>query len=192
MRNGFAVLGQQACIQSVWRIVASLSHTRTTSSLARTTDTTTLRRVYATTAEARSTGCFTGANAINATPMMTSTADPISSPHAIRLRNVCMPLGRRGAKAHGLTQPPALVTLVPSHSQISDYTEPVRHYTIKMTLSVATFTCKRCEHSVTTSQFSSQNGSLRSQAAKAINEHATAVHRCAEPCPPDAQVWHTR
>jgi len=46
-----------------------------------------LRRVYATTAEGRSTGCFAGASAINATPMMTSTADPISSPCATRFRN---------------------------------------------------------------------------------------------------------
>src|ERR1035437_2004613 len=43
-------------------------------------------RAYATTAEARSTDCFAGAKAIKATPMTTSTADPISSPRAIRFR----------------------------------------------------------------------------------------------------------
>ena len=57
-----------------------------------------------------------------------------------------------------------------------------------MASGVATFTCKRCEHSVTTLQFSSQNGSLRSQAAKAMNEHATVAHKCPQPYPPDAPV----
>jgi hypothetical protein len=35
----------------------------------------------------------------------------------------------------------------------------VRHYTINMTHGLTTFTCLRCKRSVTTAQFSGQNGS---------------------------------
>ncbi|HEY6338054.1 MAG TPA: hypothetical protein VIW68_06135 [Candidatus Sulfotelmatobacter sp.] len=34
----------------------------------------------------------------------------------------------------------------------------------------------RCKHSVTTAEFDSRNGNLRTQAATALNEHAAKVH----------------
>jgi hypothetical protein len=38
------------------------------------------------------------------------------------------------------------------------------------------FTCARCHHSVTTLEFDVRNGNLRTQAATALNQHATLVH----------------
>jgi len=67
----------------------------------------------------------------------------------------------------------------------------MRHYTIKMMNGFSTFKCLLCKHSVTTREFSSQNGSCRTQAAKVMNEHATAVHNRPIPISPrDAQMWH--
>jgi hypothetical protein len=40
----------------------------------------------------------------------------------------------------------------------------------------STFKCPLCKHSVTTQEFSSKNGNCRTQAAKAMNEHAAAAH----------------
>jgi len=69
----------------------------------------------------------------------------------------------------------------------------VRQYTIKKMDGLITFTCQRCTHSVTLLDFSSQNGSRRTQAATAMHEHAAAAHsRPVHVCPPDAQVWHAR
>ena len=51
----------------------------------------------------------------------------------------------------------------------------LRHYTIKMMNGFAKFNCPLCKHSVTTREFSSQNGSCRTQAAGAMNEHATVA-----------------
>jgi hypothetical protein len=69
--------------------------------------------------------------------------------------------------------------------------EAMRHYTIKMMHGFSTFKCLLCKHSVTTREFSSQNGSCRTQAAKAMNEHATAAHNRPIPMSPhDAQMWH--
>jgi hypothetical protein len=69
--------------------------------------------------------------------------------------------------------------------------EAMRHYTIKMMHGFSTFKCLLCKHSVTTREFSSQNGSCRTQAAKAMNEHATAAHNRPTPMSPhDAQMWH--
>jgi len=57
---------------------------------------------------------------------------------------------------------------------------------------LVTFTCPHCKHSVTTSEFSSQNGSRRTQAARAMNDHAAAEHSRLLPMAPlDARVWHT-
>src|SRR6202795_4086045 len=68
--------------------------------------------------------------------------------------------------------------------------EAVRHYTIKMMNGFATFKCLLCKHSVTTLEFSSQNGSCRTQAARAMNEHATVAHGHPSPISPrDAQTW---
>src|ERR1017187_1814724 len=60
----------------------------------------------------------------------------------------------------------------------------MRHYTIKMMSGFSTFKCVLCKHSVTTREFSSQNGNCRSQAAKAMNEHATAAHGGLNPMSP--------
>ena len=38
------------------------------------------------------------------------------------------------------------------------------------------FTCNRCEHSVTTLDFDTRAGNLRTQAATAINDHSTKAH----------------
>ena len=55
----------------------------------------------------------------------------------------------------------------------------------------ATFKCLLCKHSVTTREFSNQNGSRRTQAARAMNEHATAAHGRPTPVSPhDAQMWY--
>jgi hypothetical protein len=51
------------------------------------------------------------------------------------------------------------------------------------------FKCPRCKHSVTTRDFRSENGNCRTQAAKAMNEHATVAHGCPIPVSPtDAQI----
>lgn len=69
--------------------------------------------------------------------------------------------------------------------------ESMRFYTIKRTNGFTTFKCLLCKHSVTAQEFSSQNGSCRTQAAKAMNEHATAAHDRPLPMSPrDAQMWH--
>lgn len=69
--------------------------------------------------------------------------------------------------------------------------EAVRHYTIKMMNGFALFKCPLCKHSVTSRDFSSQNGNCRTQAARAMNEHATAAHGRPRPVSPrDAQMWY--
>jgi hypothetical protein len=69
----------------------------------------------------------------------------------------------------------------------------MRHYTIKTMSGSTTFKCPLCKHSVTTQEFSSQNGSCRTQAAKVMNEHARAAHGQPVPMSPrDAQMWHAR
>ncbi len=57
-----------------------------------------------------------------------------------------------------------------------DYTWSMRHYTIKMKHGISTFKCVVCKYSVTTREFSAQNGSCRTQAARAMNDHAMTVH----------------
>ncbi|MGA8763407.1 MAG: hypothetical protein WB562_11125 [Candidatus Sulfotelmatobacter sp.] len=52
----------------------------------------------------------------------------------------------------------------------------MRSYTTKRIPSGMQFTCVRCEHSVTTLQFNVKDGNLRTQAATALNQHATKVH----------------
>jgi hypothetical protein len=52
----------------------------------------------------------------------------------------------------------------------------MRHYSIETTNGLTTFKCPLCKHSVTTQEFSSQNGSRRTQAAKVMNEHASVAH----------------
>jgi len=64
---------------------------------------------------------------------------------------------------------------------------------IKTKQGLTTFSCPHCKHSVTTLEFSSQNGNRRTQAARAMNEHAAAAHSRPVPVsPPNARVWHAR
>jgi uncharacterized protein (DUF2225 family) len=53
------------------------------------------------------------------------------------------------------------------------------------------FKCPLCRYSVTTQEFSSLNGNCRTQAAKAMNQHATAEHdrRTILKSPRDAQMY---
>jgi hypothetical protein len=53
----------------------------------------------------------------------------------------------------------------------------MRYYTIKVANDRTTFTCCSCPHSVVTTDFDMTGGTLRTQAAKAMNEHAAAKHR---------------
>jgi hypothetical protein len=67
----------------------------------------------------------------------------------------------------------------------------VRYYAIKMMNGFSTFKCPLCKHSVTTREFNSLNGNCRTQAARAMNEHATAAHGRQIPMSRrDAQMWH--
>jgi len=67
----------------------------------------------------------------------------------------------------------------------------MRHYTIKKMNSFSVFNCPLCKHFVTTQDFSSLNGNCRTQAAKAMNEHAAAAHGRPVYMPPrEAQMWH--
>jgi hypothetical protein len=70
-------------------------------------------------------------------------------------------------------------------------TKAVRYYMIQVINGTTTFSCRHCNHSVTTLEFSIQNGSPRTQAARAMNEHAAAEHRRRKPMSAsDRQVWH--
>lgn len=67
----------------------------------------------------------------------------------------------------------------------------MRHYTITMMKGFSTFKCPLCRYSVTTREFSSQNGSCRTQAAKVMNGHATTAHGYrAAMSSSDTQMWH--
>jgi hypothetical protein len=52
----------------------------------------------------------------------------------------------------------------------------VKAYRIERIESGIRFTCTHCEHSVSTLDFDAKAGNLRTQAATAINQHATKVH----------------
>jgi len=66
---------------------------------------------------------------------------------------------------------------VPITPARKDYTRRVkRHYTIARVKGGMKFTCTRCAHHVSTLDFDLHNGNLRTQAATAINLHATSVH----------------
>ncbi len=52
----------------------------------------------------------------------------------------------------------------------------MRYYTTKSMNGGTTFKCISCEHTVSTLGFNSTEGNRRTQAAKAMNQHAAAVH----------------
>jgi hypothetical protein len=53
----------------------------------------------------------------------------------------------------------------------------VKSYRIQRIKSGMKFTCTHCTHSVSTLEFDAKAGNLRTQAATAINAHATQAHR---------------
>jgi hypothetical protein len=58
-----------------------------------------------------------------------------------------------------------------------DTIQAVKAYRIERIKSGMKFTCKHCAHSVSTLDFDAKAGNLRTQAATAINNHATQAHR---------------
>jgi hypothetical protein len=68
----------------------------------------------------------------------------------------------------------------------------MRHYTITLVHGFSTFKCLLCKHSVTTQEFHSENGNCRTQAARAMNEHAAATHSPGPPSAYDSENWRTR
>ncbi len=74
-----------------------------------------------------------------------------------------------------------------------DYTQRVkRNYTIGRIKGGMKFTCTRCPHYVSTLDFDARSGNLRTQAATAINRHATQIHH--EPVmfsslDPQQRIW---
>jgi hypothetical protein len=69
----------------------------------------------------------------------------------------------------------------------------MRHYIVTMMKGFSMFKCPLCRYSVTTQEFGTQNGNLRTQAARAMNEHAAAAHDCSiPPSPLDAQMSQAR
>jgi len=51
-----------------------------------------------------------------------------------------------------------------------------RHYTVVRITAGVKFTCTKCPHYVSTQDFDPRNGNLRTQAATALNRHATSAH----------------
>jgi len=54
--------------------------------------------------------------------------------------------------------------------------QAVKAYRIERIKSGMKFTCTHCAHSVSTLDFDARLGNLRTQAATAINDHATKTH----------------
>jgi len=51
-----------------------------------------------------------------------------------------------------------------------------RRYTTKRIEGGIAFKCEQCEYHVTTLDFQSKDGNVRTQAATAVNEHAVLAH----------------
>lgn len=54
--------------------------------------------------------------------------------------------------------------------------QAVKPYRIERIKNGIKFTCTHCEHSVSTLDFDAKDGNLRTQAATAMNKHATQAH----------------
>jgi hypothetical protein len=83
--------------------------------------------------------------------------------------------------------PPHKTSLIPHYlrrptpvrttSAPKDYTRIVKRlYTMARVKGGMKFTCSHCAHHVSTLDFDARDGNLRTQAATAINRHATSVH----------------
>jgi hypothetical protein len=69
----------------------------------------------------------------------------------------------------------------------------VKSYRIERIRNGTKFTCSHCTHSVTTLDFDSKAGNLRTQAATAINRHATQAHHDSTTIPSrDAELRTSR
>jgi hypothetical protein len=53
---------------------------------------------------------------------------------------------------------------------------PVKPYRTERIKNGVKFSCRHCNHSVSTLDFDAKAGNLRTQAATAINDHATKTH----------------
>lgn len=56
------------------------------------------------------------------------------------------------------------------------YNKAVRNYTTQRIKGGLQFTCVLCPHSIRTTDLDLRDGNLRTQAATALNQHATQVH----------------
>jgi hypothetical protein len=68
-------------------------------------------------------------------------------------------------------------TVVRSSFAKADYNQSVKNYTTNRIEGGIRFKCVRCEYSVNTLDFEVQAGNLRTQAATAINRHASDAHQ---------------
>ena len=75
--------------------------------------------------------------------------------------------------AHYLRRPTTVSTRL---SRNKTTIPSVRYYTTKRVQGGMRFTCVRCEHSVSTLDFYTRDGNLRTQAATALNQHASKAH----------------
>ena len=64
-----------------------------------------------------------------------------------------------------------------AQSPLGSIIHTVKAYRIERIKSGMKFTCKQCSHSVSTLDFDAKAGNLRTQAATAINAHATTAHQ---------------
>jgi hypothetical protein len=82
----------------------------------------------------------------------------------------------------GTPSPPPHITFAAHPSCLSLLHEKTRLKPVKRLYTIARvkggmkFTCSHCAHHVSTLDFDARDGNLRTQAATAINLHATSVH----------------
>jgi hypothetical protein len=63
-----------------------------------------------------------------------------------------------------------------SQDQKGESMKSGRHYTTERIEGGIAFKCEQCEYRVTTLDFQSKDGNIRTQAATSVNEHAVLVH----------------
>ena len=82
--------------------------------------------------------------------------------------------GQSNLNAMSLPSPPD--HRVPASAHIGTTIEAVKTYRIERIKGGMKFSCTHCPHSVSTLDFDATAGNLRTQAATAINDHATRTH----------------
>jgi hypothetical protein len=98
-------------------------------------------------------------------------------PQIFRIRTIRGPIPTMGTRAAPplitfAAQPPCLALC----RQRTTLKIVKRLYTIARVKGGMRFTCSHCAHHVSTLDFDPRDGNLRTQAATAINRHATSVH----------------